>query len=72
MIRSALSLIPVTMPLFCAAPGSAGKDLDFRTRKVDQTDNENDSGPGDLGAYERQLSGAVADTLFLDGFELPL
>lgn len=52
-----------------APAATEGLDLDAHPRNVDLPGTINAHGPGDLGAYERQLACAGDDTLFCDGFD---
>lgn len=51
------------------APGEGSIDLDGLPRSVDLPYVTDVYGPRDLGAYERQLACAGADTIFCDGFD---
>jgi predicted outer membrane repeat protein len=51
------------------APAAGSNDLDGRPRDVDLADMPNLFGPRDIGAYERQLGCAAADTIYCDGFD---
>ena len=60
-------------PAIDYAPASGSQiDLDGHTRNFDMAGIPNQYGPRDLGAYELHRACAAADTLFCDGFELPL
>jgi hypothetical protein len=62
-------LLPSSLGVDYAPPGSTGIDLDGHTRVVDLPGAPNAFGPMDLGAYEIQAACSVADTVFCDGFD---
>ncbi len=53
------------------APAMGGSDLDRKPRDVDLIQMDNDYGPRDIGAYERQsvFACGAGDSIFCNGFE---